>query len=129
MQPHLVDEHDRIPTRRDVQDTIQGFVERACGGAKVSAANNVQRPSYVLAGRLRRQRLADARGPKQVDNETVALPLHEIVEARVVVRFYERSQEVLAIIGEYEVLKRFVVPHNRLDMLDVELDCTSYGYL
>ena len=90
MQPHLVDEHDRIPTRRDVQDTIQGFVERACGGAKVSAANNVQRPSYVLAGRLRRQSLSNTWRSKQVNDKTVAFPLYEVVEARLVVRLHER---------------------------------------
>ena len=82
-ESHLVNEHDRIPTRRDVQDTIQGFVERACGGAKVSTANDVQRTPYVLARRLCRQRLTDTRRTEEVDDQPLAFALHKIVEPEV----------------------------------------------
>ena len=89
-ESHLVNEYDRIPARRDVQNAIQSFVKRACGGAKVSTANDVQRTPYVLARRLRRQSLSNTWRSKQVNDQTVAFPLYEVVEARLVVRLHER---------------------------------------
>ena len=80
----------------------------------------------MLASRFCRQRLAHPWGTEQVDHEPAAFVLHEVVEDEVaVVRLHERLQRELAIGREYEVRERFVVPDDRLDLLDVELDCKT----
>lgn len=54
----------------------------------------------------------------------MTLALDEVVEPGVgVVRLDQRLQERLTVLRQDEVLERCVIPDNRLDVLDVELDC------
>ncbi len=82
----------------------------------------------MLARRLRRQSLSNPRRPEEIHDETVTLALDEVVEAGVtVVGLHERLQEVFAVVGKDEVLERFVIPYDWLNVLDIELDYIPQG--
>ena len=78
----------------------------------------------MLARSLRRERLADTRRPEQIEHQPVALAVNEVIETCVgSMRVDERLQQHLAILGQHEILKCLVIPIDRLDVLNVELDC------
>ena len=123
---YFVDEDDGVPARRDVEYPLQRAVQLRRLDAEVAAPDDVQRSADVLARRLRGQRLTDTRGAVEVDDETLALAAHEVVERAAFVQFSigldERAEEVLALIGEDQASERLVVPLNWRDVVYVELD-------
>ena len=77
----------------------------------------------MLARRLCGQGLSDTGRTEEVDDEPLTLALDKIVEPDVgVVRVDERAKEVLTVCGEHETFKRLVVPFDRTDKLDIELN-------
>ena len=84
----------------------------------------------MLARRLGRQRLAHTRRTEEINDETLSLALDEVVEAEIcVVSVDERAQQVLSVCCEDEALERLVVPHDGLDVGNVELHyvCREYA--
>ena len=75
----------------------------------------------MLARRFCREGLADAGGPKEVNDESVSFAFDEIVEPDfAVVRFYEGLEEVLSVGWEDEVGECVGVPVYVSDFVDVE---------
>ena len=81
----LVNQDNRLPRRGDIKSTLQGLVDLCGRNTQITGSNHVQRFANVFGCGLGGQRLSAARGPEEVDDETLALALNEVVESKILV--------------------------------------------
>lgn len=94
----LVDEDNRFPTRRNVEDPLERSVQVRGLDTEVATAHDIQRASDVLAGSLSGQSLPHSGWTEEVDDEPLPLAADEVVEAGVgVMCLDERAEESLAV--------------------------------
>ena len=119
----LIDQHDCLPRRSDIESTLQGLIDLRGRNAQVTSPNDVQRFANVFGCGLSGQRLSTTRRTEEVDDEALALSLDEIVKPEVLVMsLHEGPEQLLSAGRKHKVRERFIIPLNIGCFLDVELD-------
>ena len=128
---YLVDKEHGVPARCEFERLTEACVEVARTCSQISTPNNVQGTTEVLACRLCGECFSDTRWPEEVDDEALSFSPHEVVKrsaalVKLPIRFDERAQESLAIVCEHEARKRFVIPVDGGNVVDVEFHYAQY---
>jgi hypothetical protein len=117
----LVDQNDGFPRSGDIEDPLKGSIKTCSRRPQVTPTNDMQRAPDVFARRFRREGLSNSRWAEEIDDQIVCFAFDEVVESNfLMVRFDERLEEVLAVVGEDKVSECVGVPIDIANSLDVE---------
>jgi len=117
----LVDKNDDFPRSGNIKYPLKGSIKTCSRRPQVTPTNDIQRAPDVFARRFRREGLSSSRWAEEIDDQTVSFAFDEVVESNfLMVRFDERLEEVLAVVGEDEVSECVGVPIDIANFLDVE---------